>query len=231
MSDLVSFEAFDRRELVRKLALALTAMGTLDLADAQHVHEEARREKTARGAYTPKALKPHEYKTVTRLAELIVPADDVSGSAADAGAPEFIDLLCSHNEQLADIYHGGLAWLDAEMRKRHGSSFLEAGEGPQTAILDALVAADRTERERRTEELVYRRSPDYKDFSGYTVNRAGGLGPGIHFFDWVRKMSVDAFYTSPIGIKDLGYMGNRAVSKYDVPPECLEYALKRSPFA
>jgi len=231
MSNLVPLEAIDRRELIRKLALAMTAMGSLDLAGAQHVHEETRHEKAAKGAYTPKALKPHEYKTVTRLAELIVPADDVSGSAVDAGAPEFIDLLCSQNEQLADIYHGGLAWLDVGMRKRHGKSFLEAGEAHQTEMLDALVAAGRTERERRGEELVYRRSPDYKDFSGYTVNRAGELGPGIHFFDWVRKMSVDAFYTSPIGIKDLGYLGNRAVSKYEVPAECLEYALKRSPFA
>ena len=71
----------------------------------------------------------------------------------------------------------------------------------------------------------------YKDFSGYTVHRANDLGPGIVFFDWVRKMTVDAFYTSPIGVKDLGYVGNRAYSKYVVPNEAMEYALKRSPFA
>ena len=51
------------------------------------------------------------------------------------------------------------------------------------------------------------------------------------FFDWVRKMTVDAFYTSAIGIKDLGYVGNTAHSKYVVPPAAMEYALKRSPFA
>jgi hypothetical protein len=44
-------------------------------------------------------------------------------------------------------------------------------------------------------------------------------------------MTMDAFYTSPMGIKDVGYVGNGAYSKYEVPKEALEYALKRSPFA
>ena len=57
------------------------------------------------------------------------------------------------------------------------------------------------------------------------------LAVGARFFDWARKMTVDAFYTSAIGIKDLGYLGNKALSKYEVPKEALEYAIKRSPFA
>ncbi|MBL8293408.1 MAG: hypothetical protein JNN08_16290, partial [Bryobacterales bacterium] len=47
--------------------------------------------------------------------------------------------------------------------------------------------------------------------------------------DWVRKMTVDAFYTSPLGIKDLGFKGNRAWSKYTVPQESIDYVMKRSP--
>jgi hypothetical protein len=230
MSNFVPLETIDRRSMIRSLALAITSVGVLDLEGAQHVHTETSAEK-AKGAYKVKAFQPGEYKTLQRLAELIVPKDDVSGSALDAGAPEFIDLLCSQNEELADIFHGGLAWLDAEMRKRHQSTFVAATSAQQTGMLDVLVEAQRVETARRNEELVYSQSATYKDFSGYTVHRANDLGPGVRFFDWVRKMTVDAFYTSPIGVKDLGYVGNRAYSKYTVPKEAMEYALKRSPFA
>lgn len=221
---------FNRREAIRAIAIGLTSMGVLDLDAAQHVHGVAAAEKTATGAYTVKAFQAEEYKTIRRLAELIVPADGVSGSALDAGAPEFIDLLCSQNTKLADIYHGGLGWLDAEMRKRYGKRFVEAGETQQKAMLDTLVKAEAAESARRSEELVYQRSAVYKDFTGYTTERASDLGPGVRFFDWVRKMTVDAFYTSPLGVKDLGFKGNGAYSKYVVPQEAIEYAMKRSPF-
>jgi hypothetical protein len=220
----------DRRTIIKGIALALTSMGVLDLDAAQHVHTETAAEK-AKGDYKVKEFLPAEYKTVQRLAELIVPKDDVSGSALDAGAPEFIDLLCSQNETLAAIFHGGLAWLDAEMRKRYQATFANAAAGQQTAMLDALVSAGRLEGARKSEALVYSNSPTYKDFSGYTVNPVNDLGPGVVFFDWARKLTVDAFYTSPIGIKDLGYKGNSAYSRYEVPKEAMEYALKRSPFA
>ena len=231
MSNLVPLETIDRRSLIRNLAFALTAVGTLDLDAAQHVHTETAREKAKTGDYKVKAFQPGEYKTLQRLAVLIVPADNVSGSALDAGAPEFIDTLASENEQLADIFHGGLAWLDSEMRKRYGTTFVDAKPEQQTQMLDLLVAAEKEEAERRSEQLVYQRSQAYKDFSGYTVERPNYLSPGAVFFDWVRKMTVDAFYTSPMGIKDLGFMGNAAMSKYTVPEESIAYALKRSPFA
>ncbi|MGH9631836.1 MAG: gluconate 2-dehydrogenase subunit 3 family protein [Bryobacteraceae bacterium] len=229
MSDFVPIGTIDRRSLIRSLALAITSAGMLDLDAAQHVHAENASEK-AKGAYKVKAFEPAEYKTLQRLAELIVPEDEVSGSGVTAGAPEFIDLLSSQNDTLAAIFHGGLAWLDAEMRQRYQSTFASAAPAQQTAMLDELVKAAGVEAARKSDELVFAESPIYRDFSGYTVDRAGDLGPGIVFFDWVRKMTVDAFYTSPIGIKDLGYKGNGAHSKYTVPDEALQYALKRSPF-
>ncbi len=220
----------DRRSAIRTIALSLTSLGVLDLEAAQHVHEAATAEKTATGKYKVKAFQAEEYRTLRRLAELIVPVDKMSGSALDAGAPEFIDLLCSQNARLAEIYHGGLAWLDAEMRKRGGRRFVEASEADQQAMLDDLVKAEAAESARRGEELVYQRSGVYQDFTGYTTQRSGDLGPGLKFFDWVRKMTVDAFYTSPIGVKDLGYNGNGAYTKYVVPTEAIDYVMKRSPF-
>src|SRR5262249_17848217 len=119
---------------------------------------------------------------------------------------------------------------DAEMRHRYSKSFVDASEAQQTAMLDTLVEAERKLRARRAEELVYEKSANYKDFSGYATTAPGDLGPGVIFFDWIRKMTVDAYYTSAIGVKDLDYRGNRAYSSYQVPKEALEYALKRSPF-
>ncbi|MBM3737771.1 MAG: gluconate 2-dehydrogenase subunit 3 family protein [Acidobacteria bacterium] len=219
----------ERREVIRALALGLTTIGTMDADAAQHVHTATGAEKS-KGPYRVKAFQPHEYKTIQRLAEIIVPADEVSGSALDAGAPEFIDTLAAENPQLAGIFHGGLAWLDAEMRQRYGTVFTGADTKNQTAMLDILVAAEREESARRNEELVYRRSNDYRQFSNYTVKRPSPLGPGITFFDWVRKMTVDAFYTSPIGIKDIDFRGNKGMARYVVPKESIDWALSRSPF-
>ena len=55
------------------------------------------------------------------------------------------------------------------------------------------------------------------DIISYRKNLTDETGPGILFFDWARKMVVDAFYTSPTGVKDIGYMGNTAVAKFEVP--------------
>ena len=124
---------FTRRDLV-KIALAVTtAGGSIDVASAQHVHETAAADKAATGGvYKPKAFTDHEYVTLRKLAELIVPADDVSPSALESGASEFIDLLCSNNVELASTYTGGIAWLDREMMRRYhaNSSLLSRNNRP-----------------------------------------------------------------------------------------------------
>lgn len=211
-SGLVQIGGVSRRDALRRIALALTAAGTgsLDLASAQQVHHAARNS-TADGVYDPTFLKPHEYRTVGRLAELIVPADERGGSALDAGAPQFIDVLCSENETLGRIYTGGLGWLDSWMRKQHDTTFVDATEQQQTALLDALVAAEREMKEASEDEFERYSEVDSE------------FAPGIRFFDWVRKMSVDAYYSSEIGIKDMGYKGNGAYSEYTVPQEALDF--------
>ncbi len=228
MSELVQISGLSRRGAIRRIALALTAAGTasLDFVSAQHVHKAVESSKDAEGGYTPKLLTEHEFKTVSKLAELIVPADDGSGSAVDAGAPEFIDLLCSQNETLARIYTGGIGWLDARMRQRHNSTFVEAGEQQQTEMLDLLVEAQRNSKK---PDAQWDRG--YARFRDYGIEKRSDLGAGVRFFDWVRKMSVDAYYTSEIGIKDLGYAGNQALSEYIVPQEAIDHAMSRSPLA
>jgi gluconate 2-dehydrogenase gamma chain len=196
-----------RRELLRSIgaSLALGAGGTemLSAQDAAHVHQIAS-DVRAKGDYKPKCFTAHEYTTLRRLAEMIVPPDDHSKGALEAGAPEFIDLLSSGNQELATIYTGGMAWLDEQMKRRYQAAFCDATPAQQTAMLD-LIAYSKNETEH----------PE--------------LGPGIRFFTWVRKMVVDAYYSSEVGRRDLGFMGNGVVAAFTVPEESLQYVLKRSP--
>src|SRR5689334_16083293 len=129
MSDL------SRRELLQSIALSVT-LGGLSPAAAQHVHSMAAGEKASTGAYKVKALNAHEYQTMEKLADLIIPADEKSPGAAAAGVCEFIDLLASQNPKLLDVYTGGLAWLDRSMQRRYSTDFLNAKPNQQTALLD-----------------------------------------------------------------------------------------------
>ena len=190
-----------RREVLRQLALVVGG-GAFNLHAARVVHALAGEARAQPGGYVPQRLTAQEYATVTRFAELIVPADGGGGSGVDAGAPEFIDLLCSENEELANIYEGGLAWVDARMRRRTGSTFSDATAGQQTELLDALVAAER-------------------------ADDPGDLAPGVSFFNWVRRMTVDAYYTSPIGIADIGFEGNQVLDRFEVPQEAIDFVNRR----
>src|SRR5215471_3704981 len=128
-----------RRDLLRTIGAALTAQGVLSAQDTQHVHHTVMQAKAA-GKYQPKALTAHEYATLQRLSDLIIPADDRSPGALAAGAADFIDFLCAATDDMKDIYTGGLAWIDGQMRHRYdGKDFLEASPANQTAFLDLIA--------------------------------------------------------------------------------------------
>lgn len=199
MSDPV--DDVSRRDLLR-VTLTTFGVSVVSVEAAQHVHQAVAAEKMpAQTPYKPKRFTAAEYKTLQRLAELIIPADEKSKGALAAGAPEFIDFLASHSPELAAIYMGGIAWLDHQMNKRYSATFVSATQQQQIAMLD-LIAFQKNE------------SPE--------------LNPGIAFFTWVRNMTVDAFYTSKVGMDDLGYLGNGAMSEFSVPVAAIQYAVKRS---
>ncbi len=124
--------------------------------------------------------------------------------ASEAGAAEYIDFLSSRNEDLAAIFNGGFAWLDDYMQKKYAADFLTAKPGQQTELLDKLA---------------------------YQKNHTPEVAGGVQFWTWVRNMVVDAYYTSPAGVKDIGFMGNGAMATFSVPQEAVDYVMKRSPFA
>lgn len=190
-----------RRQVLRNIAASVT-LGGMSIEAAQHVHQQAaeQKKKTA-GVYKPRLFNAHEFQTVRRLTELIIPADEVSGSAVEAGAPEFIDLIASHNEDLATTILGGLGWLDRRMQRQHEKDFVDCSPDQQTAILDLIA---------------------------YRKNAAGENAVGVRFFDWMRRLTADAFYTSPMGVKDVGYMGNKGMTTFQIPAAAIDYALKKS---
>jgi hypothetical protein len=188
-----------RRDVLRRLGLTLMATGVLDRVSAQEVHQMTAAARA--GDYTPTAMSAHAYRTLERLTDLIIPVENGKPGAAAAGAAAWIDMLASENPQLKDIYANGLAWLDEAMKKRGAADFVSAPVPDQTALLDLIA---------------YRR------------NASPELDPGIQFFTMARRMTVDAFYTSEIGIADIDYQGNRPQATYPAPTEAIAYALKRS---
>jgi hypothetical protein len=190
-----------RRDLLRTIALAVVNAEAVSAQDGHHVHQAAAETAVKSGRYQPKALTAQEFATLERLTGLIIPPEGNSPGAEGAGAAAWIDMLAAANERLADIYTGGLRWLDRTMIRRTGKTFVESTAAEQTGLLDLIA---------------YRR------------NNSPELGPGITFFDWARRMTVDAYYTSKIGIADLDYRGNTPSAKYQVPVEAIDYALKRS---
>src|SRR5215470_8468030 len=194
-------EPQSRRDLLRTIGAALAAQGALSAQETEHVHHTVMQAKAA-GKYQPKALTAHEFATLQRLSDLIIPADDRSPGALAAGAADFIDFLCASSDEMRDIYTGGLLWLDDTMAHRaDGQTFLAASPAQQTALLDQIA---------------------------YRKNQSPELNAGIQFFAFCRRMVADAYYTTPIGYKEVGFMGNGAMSEFSVPKEAVEYALKRS---
>ena len=226
----VSVEKLSRRAAVRRIALALTAAGMargIAPAEAAEVHGQIADERTLEGEYKVKYFNEHEFRTLERLSELIVPADEGGPSGRDGGAPEFIDLLTSQNPEFAKIFTGGILWLDNAALKRFGKRYAEASEGEQTDLLDVLVAAERTD----TGDDTQWPSDEYPRFQVFGIKTPSGMRRGLEFFLWARQLIVDAYYTSPAGIKDLGFMGNAAHTEYRVPREAVDHAFARSPFA
>lgn len=183
-----------RRQVLRVSMLGIPAGAILKLVPlqaAQQTHDvvQAERATKSKGVYTPKFFKPDQYKTLRVLCQAIVPPDDHSGGALEAGAPEFIDLLTSENENYQRRLGGGLMWLDAICLNRYGRIYVECPRDAQKEILDLI--AYRTNAEKDSSLVV-----------------------GIEFFSLLRDLTVDGYFTSEIGIKYLRYIGNTFLAEF-----------------
>jgi len=188
--------ATTRREMLVQIAAA-------PLVAAQQHPGHAPAKPVTAGARKPRTFTQHEYDTLRVLSDLILPPDEKSGGGAAAGTAEFLDVMAVGDAELRARFTGGVAWLDHEMRERHGKTFRECTPAEQKAMLDRLAW-----REKAPAEL-----------------RAGAA-----FFALMRQWTVDAFYSSPQGVKDLGYVGNTAVAEFSgCPDDVVKTLLERSP--
>ncbi|MEX0720101.1 MAG: gluconate 2-dehydrogenase subunit 3 family protein [Balneolaceae bacterium] len=136
-----------------------------------------------------------ERKTVESLSDLIIPADDISGSATDAGVPDFIDFMMKDVPGMQLPVRGGLMWLDNQSRQNFGKIFTECSPAEQKELLDKFVYPDKAD---------------------------PNMGYGVRFFNRMRNLTVTGFYTSEMGFKDLGYMGNTPNVWDGVPEDVLK---------
>ena len=183
-----------RRDVLRTLAMGAVGRSVLQLIPlqaAEQVHHMVKQEKTraAAGKYRPKFFPAHQYATLSALCNAILPADEQSGGAVQAGAPEFIDLLTSENKDYQLSLGGGLMWLDGTCADRYGHTYLACNAAQQKEILDLIA---------------------------YRKNALGDamISQGVEFFAFLRRLTSDAFYSSEIGIKDLQYMGNTFLREF-----------------
>ncbi len=183
-----------RRDILKTLAMGAVGGSVLQMIPLQaagQVHHMVKQEKAhaPAGRYRPKFFPAHQYATLSALCDTIIPADEHSGGAVQAGAPEFIDLLTSENKDYQLALGGGLMWLDGLCGDRYGHPYLTCSPAQQKEILDLIA---------------YRKN----------ALSDGSVSQGVEFFAFLRRLTSDAFYSSEIGINDLQYIGNAFVKEF-----------------
>ena len=152
------------------------------------------------GDLWPLTLSDTQHRTAAALCAMIIPADEKSPSAASVGVHDFIDewISAPYPDQQKDrpVVLAGLDWIDAEARRRFGKGFADLDERQAAAICDELCHA-----------------PDAKP----------EFAQAARFFARYRDLTAGGFYTTPVGMKDLQYIGNTPLAEFmGPPPEVLQ---------
>jgi gluconate 2-dehydrogenase gamma chain len=142
----------------------------------------------------------HEMKTISGLVDIIIPKDTHSGSASEAGVPDFIEFMAKDQPGLQTPLRGGLVWLDAQAKRRFEKTFVDCTAAQQIEIVEDIA---------------------------YPERKKPGMSQGIAFFSLMRNLTASGFWTSKAGIADLGYVGNTPNQWDGVPEEVLkQYGLE-----
>lgn len=137
----------------------------------------------------------HEMRTITLLADIIIPADGISGSASEAGVPDFIEFIVKDKPEFKLPLRGGLQWLDQQCYKRFDSVFADCRREQQIQLIDMIA---------------------------YPRKAKPEMQQGVTFFNLMRNLTASGFYTSEIGVRDIGYAGNQPNMWNGVPDDVLK---------
>ncbi len=203
----------DRRKYLKTLAVGSIGAGAL-IACEPGIKEDVKAPKTFTYDRTKEELvreekllsetffDAHEMKTIGILADIIIPKDGTSGSATDAGVPAFIEFIVKDMPHHQTPMRGGLKWLDLQCMKRFNADFASCTSQQQIEMVDEIAYPEKAKPE---------------------------MQQGVAFFNKMRDLTACGFFTSEIGIKDLGYAGNKPNQWDGVPQDVLDqYGVKYS---
>lgn len=195
----------DRREAIKTLSLG-TLAGTFVLTGCKNPPENEAKKlqekfwdhitKEDLEMWEARFFTDSEFETVRQLGNLIIPADERSGNAEDAGVPEFIDFMMIDRPEYQTPIRGGLNWLDYQCESRFNSSFANCSETQQKDMLDQIA---------------------------YPETAAPEMQAGVSFFNRFRDLVASGFWSSKIGIEDIGYMGNQPYDWQGCTHEALQH--------
>jgi hypothetical protein len=136
----------------------------------------------------------NEMQLITRLANMILPPHE-NGSIEEAEVPGFIEFIAKDIPSLQEPLKKGLKWLEQESKKQFGNPFADCSETHQKSILDSIA---------------------------YEIADLKEQPASIRFFSLMRDLVVTGYFTSAVGLKDLGYLGNTPNVWDGVPDEVLK---------
>jgi hypothetical protein len=189
-----------RRDAVQLLAaLPFAAIMRWPSAEQERVRsfvDDALKSAAEGVAYAPKFFTAVEFRTARILADMIIPRDERSGNASDAGVPEFMDFMMIDRPGNQKWMRDGLAWLDAQSNTRFSKPFADASEPQREQILNEIA---------------------------WPARAPAAMTDGVGFFNRFRDLTSSGFWSSRIGVKDLQYKGNLFVANWDgCPPAALK---------
>jgi len=192
-------DKLNRRAMLQILGAAPVAAGfTWTDAEAAQAAKSAQaaHKPAAGGAYKPKFFTAHEWATVNVLVDLIIPKDERSGGATDAGVPEFMDFMMDDQPNRQTAMRGGLAWFDRQCEDRYDKRFLDCTPEQRAAVLDDIAWPQKAK-------------PEFSH--------------GVAFFNSFRDLTASGFWSSQMGVQDLKYLGNVMNPSWNgCPPEALK---------
>jgi hypothetical protein len=143
----------------------------------------------------------HELKTLGVLADIIIPKDARSGSATEAGVVEFIEFMAKDKPELQTPLRGGLVWIDTQANRRFEKKFVDCTPAQQIEIVEDIAWPQR---------------------------KKPGMSQGVAFFSLMRNLTASGFWSSQIGIADIGYEGNKPNQWAGVPEDVVkQYGLDK----